>query len=102
MKHLRFDILYSHLSRDKENTGEVKRLGALHPQKAMKELGITYQHTTPQSMGDQWWFWNCEGLPEVLPPFLSELDLDPMKCIGFGLNQEKAEAIRDYTSEGET
>jgi hypothetical protein len=24
-----------------------------HPQRMMKRLGITYQHSTPQSMGDQ-------------------------------------------------
>ena len=81
---------YSFYSKDKENTGDVKRLGSMHPQKAMKELGITYQHATHQSMGDQWWFWNCENLPESLPPFLTELKLDPMDSIGFGLTQEIA------------
>lgn len=94
--HLRFCMRYSFYSKDKENTKEVKRLGTMHPQKAMKELGITYQHATPQSIGDQWWFWNCENLPEHLPPFLTEMDMDPMKCIGFGLSQEIAEKIRDY------
>lgn len=68
----------------------------MHPQKAMVELGITYQHATPQSMGDQWWFWNCENSPDNLPPFLTVLELDPMEQIGFGLNLEKAEEIRDY------
>lgn len=53
MKHLRFDLWYAHFSKNKENTGEVKRLGTLHPQKAMLELGITYQHATPQSLGIQ-------------------------------------------------
>ena len=68
----------------------------MHPQKSMKELGINYQHATPQSMGDQWWFWNCENLPEALPPFLTEMDVDPIGCIGFGLSQENAEAIRNH------
>lgn len=68
-----------------------------HPQVVMKELGITYQHATPQSMGDQWWFWNCENLPEKLPSYLTPLDIDPMECIGYGLSQENAEKIRDYT-----
>lgn len=67
-----------------------------HPQKVMKDLGITYQHATPQSMGDQWWFWNCEGVPETLPKFLSELNIDPQDCIGFGLNQELADRITSY------
>ena len=68
-----------------------------HPQKVMQELGITYQHATPQSIADQWWFWNCEKIPAELPEYLSELKLDSMKCIGYGLSQENAEKIRDYT-----
>jgi len=70
-----------------------------HAQKRMKELGITYQHATPQSLGDQWWFWNCENVPEVLPEDLTELNLDPMEYIGFGLSKEDAEKIRDYSLE---
>lgn len=96
MKHFRFDMLYGNFSKDKENSGDVKRLSLMHPQAAMKELGITYQHATPQSMGDQWWFWNCENLPDIVPPFLEPLNLDPMECIGRGLSKESAEAIRDY------
>ena len=67
-----------------------------HPQDAMKELGITWQHATPQSLGDQWWFWNCENVPEELPSYLEILDIDPMDVIGFGLMKETAENIRDY------
>jgi hypothetical protein len=67
-----------------------------HPQTVMKELGITYQHATPQSMGDQWWFWNCENIPEDLPKYLTSLNLDPMECIGYGLSQEDAKKIQDY------
>lgn len=64
-----------------------------HPQVVMRELGITYQHATPQSMGDQWWFWNCKGAPAELPKYLTPLDLDPHKCIGWGLSQEDADKI---------
>lgn len=99
MKHLIFDMMYSYFSKDPENTGEIKRLGSEHPQKAMRELGITYQHATPQSIADQWWFWNCENIPNNLPPFLYELTADPMECIGWGLNEEMAVAIRDYEKE---
>ncbi len=67
-----------------------------HPQEIMKELGISYQHATPQSMSDQWWFWNCKNIPTELPEFIDELKTDPMKCIGWGLNKEIAEKIRDY------
>lgn len=62
----------------------------------MHELGITYQHSTPQSLGDQFWFWNCENVPDKLPKYLTELDIDPMECIGFGLSKEDAEKICNY------
>lgn len=70
-----------------------------HAQLVMKELGITYQHATPQSIADQWWFWNCEGVPEELPEFLSPLDEDPFECIGLGLSQQDAEKISNYSKE---
>ncbi len=69
-----------------------------HPQRMMKRLGITYQHSTPQSMGDQWWFWNCENVPDPLPDHTSILECnDPMEMVGWGLSKEDAEKIRDYT-----
>ena len=67
-----------------------------HPQRVMEKLGITYQHATPQSMGDQWWFWNCENVPKKLPEFLEVADLNPMECIGYGLSEEDAENISNY------
>ena len=69
-----------------------------HPQKMMQKLGVAYQHATPQSMGDQWWFWNCENIPDNLPEYLTRLDLDPMECIGWGLSKSDAEKIRDYSA----
>ncbi len=64
-----------------------------HAQDVMKMLGITYQRSTPQTSGDQWWFWNCKGMPNPLPCYLTDLELDPMDCIGWGLTQEDAEQI---------
>lgn len=85
-KHLKLHILWSSYDNAKQE----------HPQKVMKKLGITYQHATPQSIGDQWWFWNCENIPEPLPNFLEVADLKPMKYIGYGLSKEDAEKIRNY------
>ena len=96
MNHLRFCCMYGQMSTSKENVGETRRIANAHPQEAMKELGITYQHSTPQTMGSQWWFWNCGNIPDKLPPFLEVMTLDPMKQIGWGLDKETAEAIRDY------
>jgi len=67
-----------------------------HPQDVMEKLGITYQHATPQSIMDGWIFWNCENIPELLPPYLSVVDCNPMKAIGYGLSKEQAEMIRGY------
>ena len=64
-----------------------------HPQKVMRELGITYQHSTPQPMGDQWWFWNCENVPDTLPKYLQPLELEPLNVVGHGLSKEDAETI---------
>ncbi len=84
--HLRFDCMYGMLDGEEAPQG--------HPQEIMKRLGITYQHATPQSLGDQWWFWNCENIPEELPPYLEVADWNPMEMIGWGLSKENAEAIR--------
>lgn len=66
-----------------------------HAQLVIKDLGITYQHATPQSIADQWWFWNCENIPNVLPEYLTELNLNPMDAIGYGLSKETALSILD-------
>lgn len=83
--HLRYREL------DAFNKGERR-----YPGTVMKELGITYQHSTIQTMADQWWYWNCENIPDELPPFIEVADWDPMEQVGNGLDQEVAESIRDY------
>jgi len=64
-----------------------------HPQVLMKELGISYTHATPQSIADQWWFWNCSNVPIVLPRYLTDLDLDPREQVGYGLSEKEANDI---------
>jgi hypothetical protein len=64
-----------------------------HPEKVMKDLGITYQHATPKSVFDQWWFWNCKNVPDPLPKYLTVLDLDPNDAVGYGLSKEDALCI---------
>ena len=86
--HLRYDYMTAILDC---NEGR-------HAQEVMHDHGITYQHSTPQSIGDQFWFWNCENVPAPLPKYITVLDLDPMECIGWGLSKEDAEKIRDYKS----
>jgi hypothetical protein len=98
MQHLRFCTMTAHYKKELMSDADFI-LGSMHAQKAMQEMGITYQHSTPQSMGDQWWFWNCDNVPDELPLFLSELELDPMEQIGYGLDQKSAESIRDFIKE---
>jgi len=85
MKQLTYDLQTAHM-----DCNETR-----HAIVVMEDIGITYQHSTPQSMGDCWWFWNCENLPDNLPEYLTVADRDPMECIGYGLSQENAENIRD-------
>ncbi len=73
-----------------------------HPQEVMNEIGITYLVATPQSLGDQWWFWCCEGVPRELPRFLSILHIDNAEsAIGFGLSEEEAMAINKRCREND-
>ena len=81
--HIRFDMITASI-----NCNENR-----HPQAVMRELGITYQHATPQSINDQWWFWNCKGIPSELPKYLEPLGLNPQKYVGWGLSQEDADMI---------
>ena len=74
--------------RSAHDCGEV-----IHPQKGMRAMGITYEHTTPQSIGDQWWFWNCANVPASLPKFLSPLNIKPHDAIGFGLSKDNADRL---------
>ena len=48
-----------------------------HAQAQMRALGITYRVATPQSLGDQWWFWGCENVPAELPSHITELNVSP-------------------------
>ena len=56
----------------------------------MKELGINYEHATPQTISDSWWFWNYTNIPSELPEWISELKVKPMDAIGHGLSEKKA------------
>lgn len=65
-----------------------------HPKAVMRELGISYQHAMPQFIFKQWWFWNCENIPDTLPPYLSEVKVCPFSAVGHGLSRSQAELIK--------
>lgn len=67
-----------------------------HAQQVMRNLGITYVHATPQSIGDCWWFWGCSNVPDPMPEYLEPLQIDdPLSYVGWGLNKEAAQKIAD-------
>lgn len=49
-----------------------------HAQAVVKDLGIAHEKAVPQSIGDQWWFLNCE-VPDglTLPPYLEPMEMRP-------------------------
>lgn len=79
-KHLRYSMLSAW------DCGEDS-----HPQIVMRRLGIKYTHATPQSVAEQWWFWNCTNILSPLPVYLSELLVDPADASG--ISPEKADQI---------
>lgn len=65
-----------------------------HAQTVMRELGITYFHAVPQSIADAWWFFDCENVPDELPPWIKPRDFgDFRKFVGYGLSAEMADEL---------
>jgi len=82
-KHLVLDLYGAALAGDSR-----------HAQAVMKDLGITYQKSVPQSLFDSWWFFNCENVPDDFPDWITELKAELDACIGHGLTAEDVEDIR--------
>lgn len=41
-----------------------------HAQKAMKDLGITYERGEACALAEGWFFKDCKNIPDPLPPYL--------------------------------
>ena len=70
----------------------------LHPQKVLKDLGVTYQKAVPQSIADCWWFFGVENLPDDLPDDLKrQIEVkdfgDLNRLVGFGLSQDDVDML---------
>lgn len=75
MKHLKFDV---------RAYVEIFGINSKHPKKFMDDAGIIYSHAVPQTLGDQWWFFNCEKIPDNVEGCISILDIDnPLDLVGF-------------------
>lgn len=68
-----------------------------HPQQDMKDLGVTYTYGIPQPMGDQWWFMDCENIPEKLPEYSTIMKPvhDYSEFIGHGLDKAMADNLNE-------
>ncbi|MEG1233593.1 MAG: hypothetical protein RSE18_07130 [Acinetobacter sp.] len=65
-----------------------------HPQKTLKDLGVTYEKAVPQSMGDCWWFFGVKNLPSELPSEIKIKDFgDLNKLIGWGLSKDDVDLL---------
>lgn len=85
MKHLRLCLYTKLIDGDKR-----------HAQRVIRDMGITYRYAVPQSIADQWWFLDCQNVPDQLPAFISRMDdFDPQKSVGYGLSQEMADALTE-------
>lgn len=83
MKNILFDLIGALDAGVKESAPEF-----------IRNLGIKYQKSVPQTMADCWEFWNCSGIPEGLPSFVMAYETrDPYKSIGLGLSQQDADEI---------
>jgi hypothetical protein len=69
-----------------------------HAQDYMRSLGITYEHHTPQTISDSWWFWNCTNVPEPLPPALKIITITPSEAVGYGLSRADADRLERSTT----
>lgn len=61
----------------------------------MQELGITYKRSVPQSIADQWWFFDCENVPDPLPEHVSLLTATLDSLIGYGLSIEDVKCLKN-------
>jgi hypothetical protein len=84
-KHLKLDLYALHIfGKDQAKN---------HPENIMLSLGIQYSHSTPQSMGEMWQFWNCKNIPDKLPEYITIADWNPLEWVGYGLSEAKAKEI---------
>lgn len=60
-----------HLSYDVDSAGYMGEVR--HPQEVLRELGIRYARAIPQSLGGQWWLFDCtyKSLPSYIRPMLA-------------------------------
>lgn len=44
-----------------------------HPIRQMIKMGITCRKAEPHTIGDCWFFFDCVGVPEELPNYMTEM-----------------------------
>lgn len=87
-KHLRFNV---------RDYVRLFGVNAKHPRQVIKDAGITYTHAIPQTISDEWWFFNCENVMPHVEGVISTLEIDDAReYIGWGLSAKQAEEINNY------
>ena len=72
-----------------------------HPQIFMATQGITYKLSVPQSIADQWWFFDCKNVPDPLPKGVTHLGLDIKTLVGYGLSMQDVAMLESTEVEPE-
>ena len=67
-----------------------------HPQKYIKDLGISYRYAIPQPILDCWWFLGCENVPTDTP-YIAELVVGSYEeLLGFGLDKNMVNELEAW------
>lgn len=89
MKHLSYCLTTAAL-----DCGEPR-----HAQEVMKELGITYFHSVPQSITDSWQFYFCR-VPSGVKPLKFLQEFKPHFEAGWGLSEQDVAVLKAHEEKG--
>lgn len=84
-----------------DDVGKYDAVLRSHPQKVMRDLGITYKKAVPQGIGNQWWFFDVQGDLSQLHKDLYEVKFkdDLSELIGYGLSVQDVIDLQGYATE---
>lgn len=83
-----------------DDVGKYDAVFKQHPQKVLRDLGITYKKAVPQSIGNQWWFFDVHGDLDKLHKDLYEIKFkdDLSELIGYGLCPQDVIQLQGYAT----
>lgn len=83
-----------------DDVGKYDAVFREHPQKVLRDFGITYKKAVPQSIGNQWWFFDVQGDLSQLHKDLYEIKFkdDLSELIGYGLGIQDVINLQGYAT----